>query len=431
MTNDLRVILEQMANGIIPKAIPSDLPCAEDLTRLSEYLEKIEQFSLAVSIGDLTVSLKGFNGPVMGSLKSLQANLRHLTWQTHQVAAGDLEQRVDFMGDFSTSFNAMVISLSKTRAKVEAMHARLRNELDIQKELTNKLREEKERLRLITENANAVIWTADVNTGYFTYIGPYVTELRGLTVEEALSETLEESLTPASWERVQAILSQKHEEFLESGDVSIFYDCIEVEQACKDGYVIPVEMIISAIVGDDGKLKEYVGISRDITERKRMEDRLTYLSSHDSLTGLYNRTFFETALQVSIIKKRFPLSVISADLDGVKKINDTMGHAEGDKLLKNATAVFRMLFRNDDIVARVGGDEFMVLLVNTGEDDAAGVIERIRSCEEKFNLEHEGPLVEISLGTATAQNSEEVKHMLLLADSRMYEDKLGRKQQSE
>src|ERR1039457_3772154 len=114
-------ILDQLAAGRIPRDINGDVEYSEELICLAGYQELNENFTLAISNGDLTKSLTGVRGPVAGSLKSLQASLRHLTWQATQIADGYFSQRVDFMGDFSTAFNSMVEHLSEARTMLEAM----------------------------------------------------------------------------------------------------------------------------------------------------------------------------------------------------------------------------------------------------------------------------------------------------------------------
>lgn len=361
-------------------------------------------------------------------MKSLQASLRHLAWQTRQVAAGDFSQRVDFMGDFSASFNAMVVGLAEARTDMECMNVRLREELVRQREMDEAVRESEQRFRLITENVNAVIWTIDAVTLRFTYVGPYITRLRGLTVEEALAETFQDSLTPASRLLVMEKMAKNKARFLETGDVSVFFDNIEVEQACKNGRIIPVEMVISAITDNRGNLKEFLGISRDISSRKAAEKELTYLSSHDSLTGLYNRAFLDMALERAVEGGTFPLSIIVADLDGLKQVNDSLGHAVGDRLIRGAAAVLRKACRADDVIARSGGDEFVVLLQHMDEDEALQMLIRIRKCEENYNRKGAGPPVRLSLGRATARRGEDVMQALMVADSRMYADKATRRQ---
>ena len=427
--DETRCILAQLARGHIPGAIPDDSDCVDELKRLSEYFSAIQHFTVALGNGDLTASLKGFGGPVAGGLKALQASLRHLTWQTRQVAAGDFSQRVDFMGDFASSFNTMVASLAAAREEMKCLNAKLQDDLIQQLEMAETLRNKEEHLRLITENVSAVIWTLDAGTLRFTYVGSYVTRMRGLTVDEALSETFEESLTPASWLRVSEKLTQKMGRFQELGDVTVFSDCIEVEQLCKDGKIIPVEMIMSAITDNAGNLKEYLGISRDISDRKAAEKKLTYLSSHDSLTGLYNRAFLDSAMEKAVEGGMFPLSIFVADLDGLKLVNDTRGHAAGDQLIKGAATVLRMAFRADDIIIRAGGDEFVVLLHGMAEGEAEKMLSRVRICEEEFNRTLAGPPLRISLGVATALKGEDVARELGRADARMYAEKALRKKQ--
>jgi diguanylate cyclase (GGDEF)-like protein/PAS domain S-box-containing protein len=423
-----RRILEQLTQGRVPETIPDDAVCADELRRLAEYLAAVQCFTVALGNGDLSASLTGFGGPVAGGLKSLQASLRHLTWQTRQVAAGDFSQRVDFMGEFAASFNAMVVSLAEARRGMERMNARLQEELAQQLAMAETLRENQECFRLITENVNVVIWIMDAATLRFTYVGPYITRLRGLSVEEALAETFEESLAPGSRVRVMEKMAQNMERFRLTSDASVFFDSIEVEQLCRDGRCVHVEMVISAITDKAGKLKDFVGVSRDITTRKAVEQELTYLSNHDSLTGLYNRAFFDAELERATNSRDFPLSIIAADLDGLKTVNDTLGHAMGDRLIKGAAAVLLMAFRDDDMISRTGGDEFVALLPCVGTEAATALLGRIRACEESYNATEEGPAVRMSLGVATALNGGEVVQALADADTRMYADKALRKQ---
>ena len=428
MNETTRIILELLASGNLPKKIPVDGDYVAELQRLTDYFSAIQSFSVALGNGDLTASLQGFGGPAAGGLKSLQASLRHLTWQTKQIAAGDFSQRVDFMGNFSAAFNTMVDSLSEARIEMERMNVMLQEDLVQQRTLADALRKSEERFRLIAEKVNAVIWTMDAATLRFTYIGSYINELRGISVEEAQAEKPEDFLTPASLEHFKNLITDNTARFMETGDVSSFYGCIEVEQICKDGRIIPVEMVISAITDKDGNLKEILGISRDISSRKAAETKLTYQSNHDSLTGLYNRSYFDIMFERDVQSGRFPLSIIVADLDGLKQVNDTLGHGAGDRLIKGAANILQMAFRSNDTIARIGGDEFVVLLQGMDAEEAATALRRIRSQEENFNMAHDGAPVRISLGTATALSGNGASQALKEADERMYAEKALRKQ---
>ena len=130
----------------------------------------------------------------------------------------------------------------------------------------------------------------------------------------------------------------------------------------------------------------------DITERKKVEERLEYLSTHDPLTGIYNRAFFEEEMR-RLENPRFrPVSIIVCDVDDLKVINDTFGHGKGDKLLKAVADTIKMPFRSSDMVARIGGDEFVILLPLTSEAVAREACRRIKDSIENYNRNNPGEL---------------------------------------
>ncbi|MEI8172963.1 MAG: PAS domain S-box protein [Deltaproteobacteria bacterium] len=174
----------------------------------------------------------------------------------------------------------------------------------------------------------------------------------------------------------------------------------------------------------------YGGIEtiRDITEQKRTEMQLIYLSTHDELTGLYNRTFFDTEVDRFALGRHFPLSFIAADVDDLKQVNDSQGHAMGDKLIQSAANVLKQSIRPDDILARIGGDEFAVLLPNTSEITAASILERIKKNIEVFNETCNGPSLSLSLGAAVAERGESLSKVFESADESMYREKALQKE---
>ncbi len=173
-------------------------------------------------------------------------------------------------------------------------------------------------------------------------------------------------------------------------------------------------------IGGEGRV---LSVVRDISDRKEIERKLQYLSYHDSLTGLYNRSFFETEFARIEKGRRYPVSVIVADLDGLKLVNDTHGHEAGDELIKSAADILKSVFRSEDLVARIGGDEFVVLLLESDEKATSALQERIREAEQRLNSESGVVQVRISLGSATAHLPDEVGSLMSRADKRMYEDK--------
>ncbi len=167
----------------------------------------------------------------------------------------------------------------------------------------------------------------------------------------------------------------------------------------------------------------------DITERKQSEEKIRYLSLHDSLTGLYNRTFFDEEMQRLSNSREFPITSISADIDGLKFINDTMGHAKGDELLQAAARVLQESLRSSDILARVGGDEFALLMPRTDKATGDKIAKRILSSSVRHNHKHPELPLYLSIGTATASKkgmSLEIAYRK--ADDLMYRQKRAHSQ---
>ncbi|MCB9603091.1 MAG: GGDEF domain-containing protein [Sandaracinus sp.] len=161
---------------------------------------------------------------------------------------------------------------------------------------------------------------------------------------------------------------------------------------------------------------------RDVTERVREEDRLRYLSTHDALTELYNRAFFEAEKSRLESGRVAPISVVVVDVDDLKVVNDRYGHAAGDQHLRALAAVLRRAFRADDVVARLGGDEFVVLLPRVDVMERDEIVERFLDELRRQNEIAARP-VKVSVGTATARRSGALSTALRVADERMYKAK--------
>jgi diguanylate cyclase (GGDEF)-like protein len=183
-----------------------------------------------------------------------------------------------------------------------------------------------------------------------------------------------------------------------------------------------------------GKISGYRGIDMDITVRKRAEDRLQYLSTHDALTQASNRASFEEDVEQLRGGRRFPVSVIIADINNLKAVNDNHGHIAGDQMLKCACQVLRAAVRSEDKVARIGGDEFAVLLPEMDEQTVRQLIKRIREQLDQHNLRNGHVPLGMALGAATAQTGARLQEAVRWADEQMYVEKrreLGRTAGSE
>jgi len=161
----------------------------------------------------------------------------------------------------------------------------------------------------------------------------------------------------------------------------------------------------------------------NITERKRYYDEVKYLSFHDGLTGLYNRTYLQKELANRDKESNLPISIIMGDVNGLKLINDVFGHEKGDQLLKNAAKIFRDCCPNDSIIARWGGDEFVVFMPRTNYEFGTNVIKDVKKRCEKIFLENIG--LSISMGLSTKSNQGvKAAQVLREAENAMYTHKL-------
>ena len=168
-------------------------------------------------------------------------------------------------------------------------------------------------------------------------------------------------------------------------------------------------------------------LQRELAERRRAEERLAYLSSHDVLTGLHNRAYFDEEMERLQHSHCFPISVVVMDVDGLKQKNDTQGHAGGDQLLRQAADLLRSVFRPEDVVARIGGDEFAVWLPNTDAEGAAQAVHRLHESLLAHAEQDPRARVGLSVGAATAYTGDSLPVAMGLADAAMYQDKRERR----
>lgn len=176
----------------------------------------------------------------------------------------------------------------------------------------------------------------------------------------------------------------------------------------------------------DIKLMEFVSSQvATAIERKSSEERIKHLSFHDVLTGLYNRAYFEEELERYNFPRYYPLSIVMLDVNGLKVINDTFGHSEGDRLLQHLSQTLTSVSRQGDILARIGGDEFAVLLPSTSSEEAHEFCERIKHACQQDKIKPIYLKLNISLGHTTQEGEyKDINSLLKEADRNMYQDKL-------
>lgn len=172
----------------------------------------------------------------------------------------------------------------------------------------------------------------------------------------------------------------------------------------------------------DGGFSGAVVVFRDVTEKNLQTEKIEYLSFHDSLTGLYNRRFFEEEIKRLDTPRNLPLSILMGDINGLKLTNDIFGHEHGDRLLQKTAEAIRSVCRADDIIARWGGDEFIILLPRTERQEALEIASRIR--EQVAREQVKSVRGSISIGCQIKKDPEEqIFHILDEAESAMYREK--------
>ena len=165
-----------------------------------------------------------------------------------------------------------------------------------------------------------------------------------------------------------------------------------------------------------------IWVARDITKRKIMEEKSYFIGTHDQLTGTFNRNYFEEELKRLERSRRYPISILMLDLDNLKEVNDSRGHAAGDEVLQRTAKVFRDSLRSEDVFARIGGDEFAAILPSTDEAAAELVQRRLQENIEKANKDQPIKLF-VSSGKATCLQDCSLTEALKDADVQMYRNK--------
>ncbi len=283
------------------------------------------------------------------------------------------------------------------------------------------LRASEVRYRTLFETAQDGILILDADTGEIDDANPSLMNMLGYARGEILGKKLWELGAFKDREACKAAF----EELQRTGHLR----CEDLQLKTKDGRDVTVEVVSNVI-----NHHKFIQCNfRDITERKRLEEKLQSMSLVDQLTGLYNRRGFLALSQQQLkVAERTKQNVLLffADLDNLKQINDTLGHQEGDSALVQIAAVLKETFRKSDIVGRVGGDEFAVLAIDTTDETEDVLRNRFQSvleaCRQLKTGEH---TLSLSMGVARfdPENPSSLDELITRADRSMYEQKRSKR----
>lgn len=318
-----------------------------------------------------------------------------------RVTAGG-EWRGEFVNrkkDGSLYHESAVISPITDCQGVVTHYLAVAEDVTQRKRLDEALRNSEARHRLLADNARDVIWTLSPD-GRMTYVSPSVALVRGFAPEEAMRQTLDDILTPASQVIVLRYFAKLRASVAAGKPPESFK--AELEYLCQDGATIWTEVMAYPLFSDAG-LVEILGVTRDISERKRLllelkqakdgaeaanralqrsNAELTRIATTDPLTGVWNRRHFEqVAAAESRQARRYqqPVSMVLFDIDHFKSVNDRHGHPAGDRVLIELSRLIQHALRQTDVLARWGGEEFVVIMSHCSGQQALQLAEKLRA----------------------------------------------------
>jgi diguanylate cyclase (GGDEF)-like protein/PAS domain S-box-containing protein len=286
------------------------------------------------------------------------------------------------------------------------------------------LRSSEERYRLMADYSTDLI-SRSTARGRMVYASPAVQSLLGYDVHEMVGHSVFEFVDPEDQHIVRQATVRIEQQ---QAPQTFSYRVIR-----KNGSRVWFETTCRAIPDASGAVVELVSVSRDISERRRAEEQIEYQAYHDALTGLPNRLLFRDRLTIALAhakRQKTPVAVMFLDLDRFKYINDTLGHSLGDELLRAVAARLRAVLREGDTIARMGGDEFTILLTDVGGPaDAAKIAQKLLdTIAHPLSVDGHEIYATTSIGIALFPSDGDTAEVLLKnADSAMYRAKdMGR-----
>jgi diguanylate cyclase (GGDEF)-like protein/PAS domain S-box-containing protein len=306
----------------------------------------------------------------------------------------------------------------KGKDEIARLSEEMNRMLETIEKADNALRDSEEKYRLIVQNAHEAIVVAQ--EGRLKFVNPQAVALIGYSKEELTSRGFLEFIHPED----QDLVAERYRRRLKGEDVPSVYSFRIVDQYGNIKWV-EINALKTTWEGETATLN----FISDITKRKQLEEELRTMSLRDEMTSLYNRRGFVTLAEQQLkianrVKKG--MLMIFADLDGLKQINDTFGHQEGDRALIDFASILKKTFRESDIIARYGGDEFVILSLETPEFGVDIMIKRLREQLSYYNRYENRPYsLSLSMGFARfdPENPLSLHDLLVKADNMMYEQK--------
>jgi diguanylate cyclase (GGDEF)-like protein len=374
---------------------------AKGLVYFAECLAEAGALAKDMSRGELNGQTASRGNEIAAPLKSLQASLKHLTWQTKQVAKGDYKQRVSFMGEFADSFNMMIEQLD---ARSEA----ILREMEENRKKSEALSQNNALLEAITENIPQWIVVVGMGSAEWLYVNRDIAEI-------VSSPNAREDLRGWLWGRMKEPPS----------GYTMQADEIELRDDSGSQYF---SVVIHPIHWYERDAVAFV--FTDVTSEKRQLHKLETAAYYDPLTKSFNR-HYGMELLAKWLAGGIRFLICFVDMDNLKYVNDKYGHSEGDNYILKVVGILRM-FSDDAVICRLGGDEFMLLSRGEKAEDAEAKLESLRDELLKIGRRPDNRYNHsISYGVVLAEPGETMSasELLGVADEKMYKYKREHKMQ--
>ena len=367
---------------------------------------------------------------VMGTYilsRYLAAPIVHLTMVANKLASGDLTSRSristrDEIGDLSLSFDEMAERIQKTLKGLE-------QEIAERKRMGEELLIAKERVQVTMDSIGDAVMTTDAY-GQVEYLNPVAEKLTGWSLEEARGHSLHSVFHIINEETRKPVLDPVARCISNGKIIGLANHTVLIS---RSGREYAIQDSAAPILGKNGEILGVVLVFNDVTEARHLALQATHQAAHDALTGLVNRREFEVRLEEALRSAKdrgIEHSLCYLDLDQFKIVNDTAGHVAGDELLKQVTEMLKAKVRSRDTLARIGGDEFSLILEYCPLDKAHQIAESLVTILQNFSFSWEGRIfrIGVSIGVVSINSeSDSTSKLLSQADVACYTAKdLGR-----
>lgn len=369
------------------------------LEYLQQAVEEMLEYSAELSKGNLSGKYPSRENFLCVNLKNLHAHLNHLTWQAKQVAAGDYSQHVSYLGEFSEAFNTMTSQLKERERLLKEETEKVRSRAEVIEGYNELLTE-------MTRKRKEWILAVDMETKEIIFCNKGEDDKRTYSISCGMCRfKLDFRDKIVNWHG-----NEQYKVWETADDEQKFYRVTSFQMEWR------------------GR-NSYVHIIEDITDDKRTATNLESKAYFDPGTGIHNRLFFEEHMK-KLLKNKADFTLCYLDMDGLKYVNDRYGHNEGDSYINAFVSLIQESFRGTDVFARVGGDEFCIVMQGgCGEAMLSKMPEVVNRFMEHNKKEYP---VSFSYGVVEIkgnQNTLTLEGILNQADSQMYKCKEIHKKQ--